>query len=102
MFCLIQVRDLFDNRAEARTVSRRFLKNLPVRNQLKPAVWAECRKKPVVYVLWRFSWCPTFCSTVVPIYTHTKLRQLPNVDDVIAFTIEGNDAVKQPCITCQC
>ena len=108
MFCSIQVRDLFGNRAEARKVSRRFLRNLPIRNQLKPAVWAECRTKPVVF----YGVSLAVRRFVRPLYLHTKLRQLPNVEnrpqvanrlkDVIAFTIQENDAVKQPCITCQC
>ncbi len=102
MFCLIQVRDLFDNLKKARKISREFLRGLPDKNKLRPEVWAEGRKNPVCYGV-----SLGVRYFVRPLYLYTKLRLLrPNVENdrlegVIALAIKKDDLVKQPCITCQ-
>ena len=101
------MRDLFGNRAKARKISRQFLKSLRDDNGLKPVVWAECKTAPVVY----YGVSLGVRHFVRPLYLHTKLRQLPNLEnvpqvanrlqDVRAYTMKTNDTIKQPCITCQ-
>ena len=105
MFCLIQVRDLFDDREKASKVSRHFLRTgLADGNKLRPVVWAKHKKNPVCYGV-----SLGVRHFVRPLYLYTKLRQLrpsviatrPVLEKVIAFPIKENDNKKQPCITCQ-
>ena len=106
MFCSIQVRDLYGNRAGAGEVSRGFLRNLPPKNRLRLVVWAECKTDPdhpEVY----YGVSLGVRHFVRPLYLHTKLCKLPIVEnrpqdvnclkDVKAFAITEIDTVKQPC-----
>ena len=98
---------MFDDDPNARIISRQLLKNLPRKNKLKPPVWAECKTAPVVY----YGVSLGVRNFVRPLYLLTKLRQLPNLEnvpqvenrlqDVKAYTMKKNDDVKEPCITCQ-
>ena len=96
------MRNLFPNCEKARSFGRGFLKSLPEVNCLKPAVWAEHKKKPECYGV-----SLGVRPFVRPLYLYTKLSRLKKVEndlkDVKALKINRlKDSGIPPCVGCQC